>query len=104
MVDLFEVPDEELKQTKLLLKHEFKSRGWSARLAYGQSPIIHVNRNDGRPELTVYSSTPPSSSYPLAKLVDDKFATYKFLESYHVAQLETLQYIDPSIRTLRLSS
>lgn len=92
MQDLFAIPDESLKRTKVLLKREFAARGWHAWVAYKDSPIIWVDRNDGKAKIGMYSSTPPTSSYWNAILVDDKFATYQFLREHRVAQPETVRY------------
>lgn len=96
MLDLLTVPDTSLKRTKVLLKREFEARGWHAWIAYLESPIIWVDRNDGKPKIGLYSSTPPTSSYWNAKLVDDKFATYQFLREHKVAQPETIRYAGPA--------
>lgn len=89
MLDLYSLDTDSLRQTKRLLRDEFKKRGWQAYVAYPSATLITVVRDDGV-KFDINSSTPPTTSFVAAKTADDKFATYSKLESLPlVRQLET---------------
>mgnify|MGYP000283001522 CR=1 FL=1 len=88
MIDLLTARNEDLNIGMQLLRDEFIKKGWKARSAYIGSAIIHIDRGDGK-IMTVFSTTPPTTSYGAGYMANDKFATYTLLESIGARQLES---------------
>lgn len=95
MKDLSLVDDKRLNRGMQLLRDEIIKRGWTARLAYEDSPHCFIDRGDGKP-LHIFSTTPPTTSYAAAHAADDKYATYQLLKENGIRQLRTVLVIDNS--------
>jgi cyanophycin synthetase len=89
MINIEAIPNEGKSQTFLLLKESFTAKGWKVEVPYIGSAHYYVDRGDGIP-LHIFSSTPPTTSYAAANLANNKYATYKILESASMPQPETI--------------
>lgn len=76
-------------RTNYLIAAGALKRGWGVTVPYLPSPHMVIARGDGSPELHVFSATPPTTSYADAHFVDNKYGTYKLLESNGIEQLDT---------------
>lgn len=89
MINVFTVDDSLLNKGMLLLRQQFKNRGWKAKIPYIGSPHCFIDRGDGN-TIHIFATTPPTTSYAAAHLANDKFATYQLLKTISVNQPETV--------------
>lgn len=90
MINLADVPEEDLGQTQKEIRHHVIERGWNALIPYKGSAHYFLTRPDGK-ELHIFSSTPPTTSYASGHLANDKFATYGVVKQSNVPQLDTIK-------------
>jgi cyanophycin synthetase len=90
MINLLEQNDANLSQTARLLKQAFKKRNWEAEMPSSKSFHFFINRKDGRPQLHIFASTPPTTSFAAGLLANDKFAIYQVLKTKNISQPETI--------------
>lgn len=89
MINLLSISAKDLNQTTALMQSEVKKRGWHAEVPYIGSPLCFLKRADGK-EIRIFSATPPTTSFAAGYLANDKFATYRLLESLNIRQLESV--------------
>ena len=89
MINIETIPNEGKSQAFLLLKEQFAAKGWRVEVPYLGSAHYFVDRGDAVP-IHIFSSTPPTTSYAAANLANNKYATYKLLESADLPQPDTI--------------
>lgn len=89
MLNIETIPIEGKSQAFKLFKEHYAAKGWKVEVPYVGSAHYFVDRGDGVP-IHVFSSTPPTTSYAAANLANNKYATYKVLESFNLPQPETI--------------
>lgn len=76
-------------RTTQLIIQEALSRGWSVAALYEGSSHIFVDKGDKKP-VHIFGSVLPGTNYSAGALVNDKLATYKFLENQGIPQLKAI--------------
>jgi D-alanine-D-alanine ligase-like ATP-grasp enzyme len=71
--------------TPEMIAKEVLSRGWSMAQLYEGSSCYKLTRPDGK-ELTIFSATPPTTSFAAHHIAQDKFACYSYFEQGNFPQ------------------
>lgn len=95
MISINKVDGSTLRQSQALLRDEAVKRGWSVSVPYTGSSIMEFKKPNGA-TLKTHSTTPPTSSYPAAHMVNDKYATHVVLEDAGAPVLPTMLIEDQS--------
>jgi cyanophycin synthetase len=90
MIDLRDIPEDDLGQTQKEVRRHVIERGWKAYIPYRGSSHYFFTRPDGK-KMHSFSTMSPATSYAAASLANDKFATYELLKDASIPQLETIK-------------